>query len=121
MKFNRVEDIRAWQKSTDLVVNIYNTFYFCKDYSFKDQIERAAVSVPNNISEGFERGSNKDFVRFLFIAKASCSEVRSMLLLALRLNYINESLYEILYDDADHIIKMISKIITNIKSPFKPP
>jgi four helix bundle protein len=117
MKFNRVEDMKVWKKSTDLTVNIYNEFYNCKDYSFKDQIERASVSVSNNIAEGCERGSNKDFIRFLFIAKASCSEVRSMLCLALRLRYVSNSIYDRLYDDVDHIIKMLSKLITMLKPP----
>jgi four helix bundle protein len=117
MKFNGVEDMKVWKKSTDMVVNVYNVFYFCKDLSFKNQIERSAVSVPNNIAEGFERGSNRDFVKFLFIAKASCSEVRSMLHLSLKLKYINESLFQLLYDDVDHIIKMLSKLISSLKPP----
>ncbi len=117
MKFNRVEDMRVWQKSTDMVVNIYTAFMFCKDVSFKNQIERSAVSVPNNIAEGFERCSNRDFVKFLYIAKASCSEVRSMLHVALRLKYINPSIFQFLYNDVDYIIRMLSKLITALKPP----
>jgi four helix bundle protein len=59
-----------------------------KDYGFKDQIQRAAVSVMNNIAEGFERGSNKDFAKFLFIARGSAGEVRSMLYLTVDQKYI---------------------------------
>jgi four helix bundle protein len=117
MKFTQVEDIKVWNKSIDLGADIYVSFYSCKDFSFKDQIERAVVSVSNNIAEGFERGSNKDFIRFLYIAKASCGEVRSLLCLANRLKYITKELYEDLYDDADHIIRMLSKLITSLKPP----
>lgn len=117
MKFNRVEDIKAWKKSVNLAVNVYNAFLLCEDQSFKNQIERASISVSNNIAEGFERGSNRDFVRFLFIAKGSCSEVRSLLSVGHRLNYIDNSIYKILHDNADHIIRMLSKIITSLK-PF---
>ena len=71
---DRFEDLDAWKVSRELANLIYA---FCrepvlsKDYGFKDQIQRAAVSVMNNIAEGFERGSNKDFAKFLFIARAS--------------------------------------------------
>jgi len=63
-----------------------------KDFGFKDQICRASVSVMNNIAEGFERRSDAEFKRFLFIAKGSCGEVRSMLYLALELRYIQMSI-----------------------------
>jgi len=63
-----------------------------KDFGFKDQICRASVSVMNNIAEGFERRSDAEFKRFLFIAKGSCGEVRSMLYLALELRYIKMSI-----------------------------
>ena len=79
MKFERFEDIQAWQKAKLLSVRIYNVFESSKDYSFKDQIQRASVSIMNNIAEGFERKSNNEFKHFLFIAKGSCGEVRSML------------------------------------------
>jgi four helix bundle protein len=90
MKVIRFEDLIAWQKAQDLAVGIYELFKNIKDFSFKDQICRAAVAVSNNIAEGFDRGTNKDFSQFLDIARSSCSEVRSMLHLAIRLGYINE-------------------------------
>lgn len=69
-----------------------------KDYGFKDQIQRAAVSVMNNVAEGFERGSNKDFAKFLFIARGSVGEVRSMLYLALDQKYITEQQFKEAYN-----------------------
>lgn len=88
MKFNRFEDMLVWQESRIFVSQIYEIMSSCNDYGFKGQMQRAAVSIMNNISEGFERRSNKEFVNFLFIAKGSCGEVRSMLYLAEDLNII---------------------------------
>jgi four helix bundle protein len=69
-----------------------------KEYGFRDQIQRAAVSVMNNIAEGFERGSNKDFAKFLFIARGSVGEVRSMLYLALDQKYITDEQFKEAYN-----------------------
>lgn len=74
-KIESFEELVIWQESRELVTIVYNVFEKSKDYSFKDQIQRASVSVMNNISEGFERGSNAEFIRFLFISKASAGEV----------------------------------------------
>jgi len=91
MRIERFEDIIAWQKAKELAVKIYRLFETSKDYSFKDQIQRASVSVMNNIAEGFERKTNNEFKQFLFIAKGSCGEVRSMLILAKELNKIEKN------------------------------
>jgi four helix bundle protein len=90
MAFNKFEDIISWQKGQDLAVFTYENFRNLKDFSFRDQICRASVSVSNNIAEGYERNTDKDFTRFLYIALGSCSEVKSMLYLAFRLGYIGE-------------------------------
>jgi len=79
MKIAKFEDIIAWQKSRDLTLAVYGAFRNIKDFSFRDQIQRASVSVMNNIAEGFERKGNKEFGRFLCISNGSCGEVRSML------------------------------------------
>ena len=93
----RFEDLDAWKVARELANLIYmlgRESGFSKDYSFKDQIQRAAVSVMNNVAEGFERGSNKDFARFLFIARGSVGEVRSMLYLALDQKYVTEEQFK---------------------------
>lgn len=115
MKFERFEDIIAWQKAKELSIFIYRIFDDCKDYSFKDQIQRASVSIMNNIAEGFERRSNKEFSQFLFIAKGSCGEVRSMLLLAMELNKINLEKGEKLSQLAEEISKILSGLIKSLK------
>ena len=101
MKVDRFEDLDAWKVSRELSNLIYafgRETGFAKDYGFKDQIQRAAVSVMNNIAEGFERGSNKDFAKFLFIARASTGEVRSMLYLALDQKYITDDQFNEAYN-----------------------
>jgi len=83
------EELRIWQDARTLSIKIYGFFGQCKDFGFRDQIQRSAVSVMNNIAEGFERDSRADFVRFLGFAKASSGEVRSMLHLATDLKYLS--------------------------------
>jgi four helix bundle protein len=94
-----------------LSVEIYKHFENSKDYGFRDQIQRAFVSVMNNIAEGFERKSNKEFRFFLFVAKGSCGEVRSMLILAQELNKINKDQAQTLQVLAEEISRMISGLI----------
>jgi four helix bundle protein len=91
MKVDRFEDLLVWKKSKELAVIIYKHFESIKDYGFREQILRASVSVMNNIAEGFERKTNNEFKQFLFIAKGSSGELRSMLYLALETNKISES------------------------------
>ena len=90
MRINRFEELHCWQYAQDMAVFVYETFRSMKDFSFKDQICRAAVSVSNNIAEGFDRNSRKDSIRFLIIARGSNSEVKSMIYLAQRLRYIDQ-------------------------------
>ena len=114
MQIIKFEDIIAGQKAQDLAVEIYSVFNTSNDFSFKDQICRATVSISNNIAEGFDRSSNADFKRFLFISLASCSEVRSMLYLAERLNYINKEEAELLRQNCVEISKIISGFIKSL-------
>jgi len=119
MKIERFEDILSWQKSKELCLVIYKLFAESKDYGFKDQIQRASVSVMNNIAEGFERKSNNEFRHFLFITKGSCGEVRSMLYLAKDLNRINKNDFESLYDLSIEISKLISGLIKSLNGENK--
>jgi four helix bundle protein len=114
MKIVSFEDLVAWQKAQDLAVVIYREFKDSKDFSFKDQICRAAVSISNNIAEGFDRNSKKEFVRFLYIAKGSCAEVKSMMFLAYRLNYSLDDSFKSILDLCDEILKIIRGLIKSI-------
>ena len=114
MKIEKFEDIIAWQKANELTMLIYKSFLNNKGYGFKDQIQRASVSIMNNIAEGFERKSNKELKHFLFIAKGSCGEVRSMLYLALSLGYISKESYEKYYNSTVEISKLLSGFIKTL-------
>ncbi len=114
MKFEKFEDIVAWQKSRQLAVLIYALFKNNRDFSFCDQIKRATVSVGNNIAEGFERMGNKEFIRFLYIAKGSCSEVRSMSYTAVDLNYVSREEFEKINSLSKEISRMISGLIKTL-------
>ncbi|MDR0560241.1 MAG: four helix bundle protein [Prevotellaceae bacterium] len=114
----KFEDIIAWQKAQDLAVKVYQTFNLTKDYGFKDQICRAAVSVSNNIAEGFERNSDADFVRFLNYSLGSNSEVKSMLFLANRLNYISNDQKVEFVNQTEEIAKIIKGLKKSLKKLF---
>lgn len=114
MKISRFEDIIAWQKAKVLTVEVYRLFSDSNDFGFKDQIQRASVSVMNNIAEGFERKSNKEFKYYLFIAKGSCGEVRSMLYLAKELKKISEKEFHFLYNLSQEISKILSGFIKTL-------
>lgn len=114
MNIQRFEDIIAWQKAKELTILIYREFKSQRDYAFQDQIQRASVSIMNNIAEGFERKGDKEFKNFLFIAKGSCGEVRSMILLASDLQYIQKDKRDILLALAEEISRIISGFIKSL-------
>ncbi|HUM51822.1 MAG TPA: four helix bundle protein [Chitinophagales bacterium] len=114
MKVSKFEDLIAWQKAQDLAVVIYSSFDYNKDFSFKNQICSAVISVSNNIAEGFDRSSDADFSRFLYISISSCSEVKSMLYLAQKLGYINEESRNRLIEDANEVSRIIRGLIKSL-------
>jgi four helix bundle protein len=114
MKIEQFEDILAWQKAKVLTLNIYSSFKNLKDFEFKNQIYRASVSIMNNIAEGFERRSDNEFKHFLYIAKGSCGEVRSLLYLGFELKYLTEEEYSILLRLSKEISKIISGLIKTL-------
>jgi four helix bundle protein len=85
----RFEDLRIWRELREFVRDIYREFSGCRDYSFRDQIQRAALSIMINIAEGFERRTKKDFAHFLDVAKGSAGEVRSMTYAAETLTFLS--------------------------------
>jgi four helix bundle protein len=116
------EEIEVWQLARALVKEIYHitsTDKISRNYSLKDQIQRAALSIMNNISEGFERHSDKEFAYFLNIAKGSAGEVRSMLFVMLDMNYIDNMAFQKFYDQTMTISKSLSGFISYLKNPIK--
>ena len=116
MTIERFEDLNSWKKAQELGVQIYQSFSELLDFSFRNQICRAAVSVSNNIAEGFDRGSNKDFIRFMYIARGSNSEVKSMLYLAKSLNYITEIPLDKALNLCEEVGKMLNSFISYLNN-----
>jgi four helix bundle protein len=109
-RVERFEDLIAWQKAMDLVVDVYTLtrqMPFSRDFALVDQSHRAAISVASNIAEGFDRGSRAEFHRFLSIAKGSCAELCTQLHLAHRLGYIDEDLAERVLMQAEEVSRII--------------
>lgn len=116
MKIERFEDIIAWQKAKELALIIYSKFEISKDFGFRDQIRRSSISVMNNIAEGFERRSNNEFRQFLYIAKGSCEEVRSILHLSKELKNISEKSISRYFNLSEEISKILSGLIKALKT-----
>lgn len=115
----RFEDIEAWKDARNLVNHIYQitkTIPFSNDWGLKDQIQRAAVSIMSNIAEGYERGSNKEFVQFLFIARASAGEVRSLLYVALDQKYLDDPTFDKLHKGILTISRQIKGFIAYLQA-----
>ena len=113
-KFKSFEEINSWQKARQFNKRIYeitDNQNFKRDFDLIRQIRRASISISSNIAEGFERNTDKEFIHFLYIAKASAGEVRSQLYLALDLNYIEKMEFEELFNDVSDISKLISGFI----------
>ena len=117
--FKTFEEINSWQNARVLVKDVYAMTRcgdFSKDYGLRDQIQRAAVSICSNIAEGFERRGNKEFIKFLWIAKGSAAEVCSQLYHARDLGYITEEKFKTMYKSAKQIGGMLFKLIDVLSS-----
>ena len=109
-KVERFEDLIAWQKARAFVAAVYKPTRrrpFARDFAFCNQITKAALSVPSNIAEGFERDRLKEFHQFLSIAKSSCAEVRSQLYSAYDLEYISDAELQLLLRQGEETARVI--------------
>jgi four helix bundle protein len=106
--------LKVWERSKALAVSIYkitDTGSFQKDFGLRDQIRRSAVSIPSNIAEGDELGSNKQYIRFFYIAKGSSAELFTQLTIANEIGYITKQDFEKLIEECIIISSMLSKLI----------
>ena len=117
------EDLVGWKEAKALTLTIYRLMENSRDYGFRDQIQRASVSIMNNIAEGSDAGSDAINIRFLNIAKGSCSEVRSMLYLCSELGYCTVEQQEELIGTTRKISASINNLIKyiNTKTPLPQP
>lgn len=120
--FKSFEEITSWQKSRLFNRRIYEiteNISFKRDFDLVRQIRRASISISSNIAEGFERNTDKEFMYFLYVAKASAGEVRSQLYLALDLKYISQIEFDELYINVSDISKLISGFIKYLENSQK--
>ncbi|HXQ24482.1 MAG TPA: four helix bundle protein [Candidatus Acidoferrales bacterium] len=114
----RFEDLAVWQKSRELTNAIYaltTGTEFGRDFGLRDQIRRAAVSVMSNIAEGFERGGDPEFARFLTMAKGSCGEVRCQLYVAHDQGYVTLGAFERAFGDAEEVSGMLQGLMSKVR------
>ncbi|HQT92494.1 MAG TPA: four helix bundle protein [Candidatus Kryptobacter bacterium] len=117
-RIERFEDLEVWKESMRLARDIYGQLRNCRDYSLKDQVQRAGVSIPSNIAEGFERQSNKEYVRFLFIAKGSAGELRTQVYLATDLQIVDRKIGLELIDRCRKVSSMLYNLIQTRRRNF---
>jgi len=113
------EELHVWQEARKLVKEIYKAAKqrgFARDFGLRDQIQRATTSTMSNIAEGFERGSKKEFIQFLNIAKGSNGEVRSQLYVALDQEYMDEKTFNTLRESSLTLSRRLSHFISYLDS-----
>ncbi len=123
-RVERFEDLIAWQKARVLAREIYRVSDmrpFSRDFALKNQIRKAALSVPSNIAEGFERFNPREFIYFLKIAKASCGEVRSQIYLASDVGYLDEMTTQSLLTEATRCGQVIGRLRASIEARASSP
>jgi len=120
MAYQSFEDLEVWQRGCRLAVLIFEKFDACKNFSLKDQIQRAALSVPSNVSEGSERGSAKDFAHFLNISKGSCGELCTQLYIARKLDFITKSAFTQLVTESRELSSMLEGLRRSILAKARP-
>ncbi len=119
MKIERFEDLPIWKDARVLIQIIYKLSAPWKDFSLRDQVRRAAVSAISNISEGFERGSNREFIQFLYIAKGSLGELRAQLYVAYDVRMVGKENFEKCLAQCEVVSRGISRFVGYLrKSPL---
>ncbi len=108
---NRFEDLEVWKEGMQLAVRVYRVMEKSRDFGLKDQMQRAAISVPSNISEGYERGSNREFIQFLNYSRGSSGELRTQLYLASQLGQIDQTSAGDLLERCKKISAMLHKLV----------
>jgi len=120
MNAQKFEELKVWGLARDMVNDIYTITKrrkFSRDYVLREEIRRTSISVMSNIAEGFERGSNKDFARFLYNAKGSIGEVRAQLYIAQDQGYLTNDEFKRMYKKTEEIGGMLGKLIQYLKRP----
>ena len=115
MKIQKFTELIVWQKSKKLISITYSASNEIKNFSFKDQLNRASLSISNNIAEGFGRRSNREFKRFLKISLGSAYEVNSMLIVFHDISILSDNLYNEALACVEEVIRMLIGLISKIE------
>ncbi len=110
-KVEKFEDLQVWQASFSLAVALYEQLKDCRDFGLKDQMQRSAVSIASNIAEGFDRQTRKEFIQFLYIARGSCSELRTQIYIAKKVNILPKAVADTFAENSRKISAMLYKLI----------
>ncbi|MDZ4747318.1 MAG: four helix bundle protein [Saprospiraceae bacterium] len=113
--YKQFEDLIVWQEGMELCINLNKALWDSKQYAIKDQITRSAISIPSHIAEGFERQSDKEFVKFLYYAKGPSGELRTQLYIASQPLIIETNICDEAIARSRRISGMIQNLITTIK------
>ena len=115
MAFQTFEDLEVWKRGCRQAVAVCKLFNHCQNWSLRDQIQRAAISVPSNIAEGQERDSRLDFIRFLRIAKGSNGEMRTQLYIAAQLELIPREQLPPFAQESKEIAAMLQGLVNSLR------
>ena len=122
VEIRRFEDLIAWQKARKLTAEIYRATQsgpIARDFGLRDQLRDASVSTMSNIAEGYERGSDKEFHRFLGISKASCAELRSELYVTLDVGYFSKAWFDQLHAMTEEVSRIVGGLRTSVERRIK--
>ena len=122
-KINSFEDLECWQEAKALAVDIYKISSYGnlnKDFSLKNQLRKSAISIASNVSEGKERETLAEFIRFLYISKGSTGELKTQLYITKEIGYLNENDFQGLMDRLTKISAMIGALIKSLKKLKSP-
>jgi len=111
------ENLKVWKRSSRLCADLYKAFSESREWDFKSQIIRSALSIPSNIAEGYERNSIKEYARFLKIAKGSCGELRTQLYIAKDVEMLRQDEVDGFLQESVAISKMLQGLIGRLEKP----
>ncbi|MBI5017280.1 MAG: four helix bundle protein [Deltaproteobacteria bacterium] len=120
MRIDRFEDLDSWKEARELVKEVYGAFRESRDFGFRDQIQRAAVSVMTNIAEGFGRESRRELSQFLIVARGSAAEVKSLGYVGLDLGYLSGNQFQVLCERCDNVKGLLNGFLRYLRNNPKP-
>ena len=117
----RFEDLDVWKRAARLSTAVYQQLTNCRDFGFKDQITRSALSVASNIAEGYERDSNRDRIKFLNYAKGSIGELRTQIYIGMEVGFIDPETGRGWVEETQELSRMIYSLMKTLREPTDPP